>query len=98
MSLKTEIDFFILRYAKMQYQSLSNPSDLLSFEDIVPQTTSNAHVASAALYHCLGVLYIGRKFVGRDFFRNANFSGSSWHQRPYPVATGRCIWAYIHYN
>lgn len=42
----------------MQHQSLSNPSESLSFEAIVPQTTSNAHVAAAALYHCLGTFFL----------------------------------------
>jgi len=42
------------RYAKMQYRSLSGSAPFLAFDDIVPQDTSTAHVAAAALYHCLG--------------------------------------------
>lgn len=41
----------------MQHQSLPDPSESLFFEAIVPQTTSNAHVAAAALYHCLGTSF-----------------------------------------
>ncbi|KAG1825921.1 uncharacterized protein BJ212DRAFT_1475280 [Suillus subaureus] len=46
--------FNFLEYAKMQYKSLSGSARFLAFDDIVPQTTSTAHVAAAALYHCLG--------------------------------------------
>jgi len=40
----------------MQFQTLSDSSAFLAFEDIVPNATSNSHVASAALYHCLGTI------------------------------------------
>lgn len=43
-----------IRYAKMQYQSLPGPNASLTFEDVVPKASSNAHIASSALYHCLG--------------------------------------------
>ncbi|KAG1757590.1 Rec8 like protein-domain-containing protein [Suillus lakei] len=45
--------FNFLEYAKMQYKSLSGSARFLAFDDVVPQTTSTAHVAAAALYHCL---------------------------------------------
>ncbi|KAG1833774.1 hypothetical protein EV424DRAFT_1364041 [Suillus variegatus] len=37
----------------MQYKSLSGSARFLAFDDVVPRTTSTAHVAAAALYHCL---------------------------------------------
>ncbi|KIM85183.1 hypothetical protein PILCRDRAFT_817178 [Piloderma croceum F 1598] len=37
----------------MQFQTLPDSSAFLTFADIVPNATSNPHVASAALYHCL---------------------------------------------
>jgi len=40
----------------MQFQTLPDSSAFLTFEDIVPSATSNSHVASAALYHCLGTI------------------------------------------
>ncbi|KAG2061826.1 hypothetical protein BDR06DRAFT_1015869 [Suillus hirtellus] len=46
------------RYAKMQYRSLSGSARFLAFDDVVPRTTSTAHVAAAALYHCLGVFVL----------------------------------------
>ncbi|KAG2366517.1 hypothetical protein BDR07DRAFT_1274033 [Suillus spraguei] len=45
--------FNFLEYAKMQYKSLSGSARFLAFDDVVPRTTSTAHVAAAALYHCL---------------------------------------------
>lgn len=42
------------RYARMQYQSLSGSPLHLTFDDVVPKTSSTTHVAAAALYHCLG--------------------------------------------
>ncbi|KAG0708845.1 hypothetical protein DFH29DRAFT_1075247 [Suillus ampliporus] len=45
--------FNFLEYARMQYRSLSGSAQFLAFDDVVPQTTSTAHVAAAALYHCL---------------------------------------------
>ncbi|OJA21506.1 hypothetical protein AZE42_05106 [Rhizopogon vesiculosus] len=45
--------FNFLEYTKMQYRSLSGSAPFLAFDDIVPQDTSTAHVAAAALYHCL---------------------------------------------
>ena len=42
------------RYAKMQMQTLPDPTEGLSFDTIVPKQTSTRHVASAAFYHCLG--------------------------------------------
>ncbi|THH21523.1 hypothetical protein EW146_g23 [Bondarzewia mesenterica] len=42
-----------LEYARMQSQSLPLASDGLTFDDIVPKTTSTPHVAAAAFYHCL---------------------------------------------
>lgn len=42
-----------LEYARMQYQSLSGSSLYLTFDDVVPKASSTAHVAAAALYHCL---------------------------------------------
>ncbi|KAF8846367.1 hypothetical protein BDN67DRAFT_39579 [Paxillus ammoniavirescens] len=45
--------FNFLEYAKMQYMSLSGASQYLAFDDVVPKATSTAHVAAAALYHCL---------------------------------------------
>ncbi|KAF8922569.1 hypothetical protein CPB85DRAFT_60827 [Mucidula mucida] len=45
--------FNFLEYAKMQMQSLSDVSEGLSFDTIVPKLTSTRHVASAAFYHCL---------------------------------------------
>lgn len=42
----------------MQLQTISDPAAFLSFEDVVPKSTSNSHVASAALYHCLGTLFL----------------------------------------
>lgn len=38
----------------MQVQVLPDPSTSLNFDHVVPKATSNSHVASAALYHCLG--------------------------------------------
>lgn len=40
----------------MQFQTLPDSSAFLTFDDIVPNATSNSHVASAALYHCLGTI------------------------------------------
>ncbi|KAF9044550.1 hypothetical protein BDZ89DRAFT_1059027 [Hymenopellis radicata] len=45
--------FNFLEYAKMQMQTLSDVSEGLSFDAIVPKLTSTRHVASAAFYHCL---------------------------------------------
>ena len=42
----------------MQFQTLADRSAFLAFEDVVPKATSDAHVASAALYHCLGTIYL----------------------------------------
>ncbi|KAJ3513821.1 hypothetical protein NLJ89_g2734 [Agrocybe chaxingu] len=42
-----------LEYAKMQYHTLPKPDDRLTFETVVPKTTSTRHVAAAAFYHCL---------------------------------------------
>ena len=55
-SLKNNVAFLtkIIRYAKMQYRSLPGPNASLTFEDVVPKASSNAHIASSALYHCLG--------------------------------------------
>jgi meiotic recombination protein REC8, fungi type len=42
----------------MQYQSLEvNPGSAvqLTFDDIVPKTTSTRHIAAAGFYHCLGM-------------------------------------------
>ncbi|KAH7883571.1 hypothetical protein F5I97DRAFT_1537861 [Phlebopus sp. FC_14] len=47
---KSSNDF--LEYARMQYRCLAS-SHFLSFDDVVPKATSTAHVAAAALYHCL---------------------------------------------
>jgi len=38
----------------MQYQTLSKPDGQLTFETVVPKSTSTRHVAAAAFYHCLG--------------------------------------------
>ncbi|KAF8974045.1 hypothetical protein BDZ97DRAFT_1912480 [Flammula alnicola] len=46
--------FNFLEYAKMQYQTLAKPDGRLTFDTIVPTTTSTRHVAAAAFYHCLG--------------------------------------------
>ena len=51
-------DLCHLRYAKMQYRSLPS-TQYLVFDDVVPNATSTARVAAAALYHCLG----GARFV-----------------------------------
>ena len=48
----------IIRYAKMQYRSLPGPNASLTFEDVVPKASSNAHIASSALYHCLGQFFL----------------------------------------
>ncbi|KAI0068210.1 hypothetical protein BV25DRAFT_1911222 [Artomyces pyxidatus] len=45
--------FNFLEYAKMQMQTLQQPSDGLIFDAIVPKATSTPHVAAAAFYHCL---------------------------------------------
>ncbi|KAH7930949.1 hypothetical protein BV22DRAFT_1101346 [Leucogyrophana mollusca] len=45
--------FNFLEYAKMQFRSLSGSAPFLSFDAVAPKETSTAHVASAALYHCL---------------------------------------------
>ncbi|KAL4069631.1 hypothetical protein V8B97DRAFT_1918138 [Scleroderma yunnanense] len=42
-----------LEYARMQHRSLSSSFPNLTFDDVVPKATSTAHVAAAALYHCL---------------------------------------------
>ncbi|CAA7265812.1 unnamed protein product [Cyclocybe aegerita] len=42
-----------LEYAKMQYHTLPKPDGRLTFETVVPKTTSTRHVAAAAFYHCL---------------------------------------------
>ncbi|KAF4623751.1 hypothetical protein D9613_001795 [Agrocybe pediades] len=42
-----------LEYVKMQCQALSKPEDGLTFEIVVPKTTSTRHVAAAGFYHCL---------------------------------------------
>jgi len=38
----------------MQYQTLPKPDGQLTFETVVPKSTSTRHVAAAAFYHCLG--------------------------------------------
>ncbi|KIJ68466.1 hypothetical protein HYDPIDRAFT_24739 [Hydnomerulius pinastri MD-312] len=45
--------FNFLEYTRMQYRSLSGTSQYLAFDDMVPKATSTAHVAAAAVYHCL---------------------------------------------
>ncbi|PBL01128.1 hypothetical protein ARMGADRAFT_412161 [Armillaria gallica] len=45
--------FNFLEYAKMQFQTLPDFSNDLSFDTIAPPTTSTRHVAAAAFYHCL---------------------------------------------
>ena len=49
-----QIGSCVHRYAKMQYQTLSKPDGQLTFETVVPKSTSTRHVAAAAFYHCLG--------------------------------------------
>lgn len=44
----------------MQYQSLPSSAKYLSFDNVVPKTTSTRHVAAAAFYHCLGVYLLDR--------------------------------------
>jgi len=44
--------FNFLEYAKMQLQTLPT-THTLTFDDVVPKTTSTRHVAAAAFYHCL---------------------------------------------
>ncbi|KAG7450532.1 uncharacterized protein BT62DRAFT_520047 [Guyanagaster necrorhizus] len=46
--------FNFLEYAKMQFQTLPDFSNDLSFDAVAPPTTSTRHVAAAAFYHCLG--------------------------------------------
>ncbi|KAK0208222.1 Rec8 like protein-domain-containing protein [Desarmillaria ectypa] len=45
--------FNFLEYAKMQFQTLPDFSNDLSFDAIAPPTTSTRHVAAVAFYHCL---------------------------------------------
>ncbi|KAF7306915.1 RAD21/Rec8 N-terminal domain protein [Mycena indigotica] len=44
-----------LEYVKMQLQGLPNSMAGLSFDTVVPMSTSTRHVAAAAFYHCLGL-------------------------------------------
>jgi hypothetical protein len=44
----------LYRYVRMQLQGLPNSVSDLSFDAVVPMTTSTRHVAAAAFYHCLG--------------------------------------------
>lgn len=47
------------RYVRMQLQGLpKNSVAELSFDAVVPMTTSTRHVAAAAFYHCLGEDFI----------------------------------------
>ncbi|KAI0052884.1 hypothetical protein FA95DRAFT_1553180 [Auriscalpium vulgare] len=46
--------FNFLEYAKMQMQTLQQPSEGVIFDNMVPKATSTPHVAAAAFYHCLG--------------------------------------------
>lgn len=50
------LDGFCLcyRYARMQVQASAQPEDGVMFDAVVPKDTSNAHVAAAGFYHCLG--------------------------------------------
>ncbi|KAJ7225526.1 Rec8 like protein-domain-containing protein [Mycena pura] len=45
--------FNFLEYVKMQLQGLPSSVSDLSFDAVVPRTTSTRHVAAAAFYHCL---------------------------------------------
>ncbi|KAK0465040.1 Rec8 like protein-domain-containing protein [Desarmillaria tabescens] len=45
--------FNFLEYTKMQFQTLPDFSNDLSFDAIAPPATSTRHVAAAAFYHCL---------------------------------------------
>lgn len=47
---------FILgsRYTRMQYQTLPATTRELTFDRIVPTSSSTRHVAATAFYHCLG--------------------------------------------
>lgn len=42
----------------MQLQSLPGRQTSLSFDDVVPRESSTKRVAAAALYHCLGELFL----------------------------------------
>ncbi|RDB28700.1 hypothetical protein Hypma_015537 [Hypsizygus marmoreus] len=46
--------FNFLEYAKMQLHSLPSSTVNLTFDIVVPHSTSTRHVAASAFYHCLG--------------------------------------------
>jgi len=48
----------------MQYQTLSKPDGQLTFETVVPKSTSTRHVAAAAFYHCLGSFLVSGTTYG----------------------------------
>jgi hypothetical protein len=45
----------------MQLQTLPT-THTLTFDDVVPKTTSTRHVAAAAFYHCLGACVIPSRY------------------------------------
>ena len=42
------------RYVKMQLRAMPSENSELSFDEVVPRTTSTRRVAAAGFYHCLG--------------------------------------------
>jgi hypothetical protein len=68
------------RYAKMQNQTLTDSSISLTFDDVVPKSTSTRHVAAAAFYHCLGGSHKSRKPLSMSlttFYLSFSYQGSS---------------------
>lgn len=69
------------RYAKMQSHSLPSSMTALTFDIIVPQSTSTRHVAASAFYHCLGALYFVSFFDPDDWTLDWYVGCSARHER-----------------
>lgn len=74
-------------------QASAQPEDGVMFDAVVPKDTSNAHVAAAGFYHCLGKYLAVFGMIRR---LNSSLFISSRHEEPHPRYSTRSIRAIEH--
>lgn len=69
-------------------QASAQPEDGVMFDAVVPQDTSNAHVAAAGFYHCLGKY---PDCLRHDTQAHSSLFASSRYEEPHPRYSTRSI-------